>query len=243
MRLVASGSRGQLTAHQAPQNEAHHQRRQHQPRILRAVAQHTLAVERQERQRAEKSNADQEAEDDRDGERAALEEVQGQDRLGGTAFPDGKRDQQDRADAEGADDLAGRPWIGDACPGQGDEDGEHSAHQQQDAQPVDVHPTVTAESGQKDHKRSQCHDPEGQVDVEDPAPAEIVGDESADQRANDAAQAEDAHDQAHPASALPGGENIADGRGAERHHGPASNPGNSARGDQLAHVLGEAGYG
>ena len=102
---------------------------------------------------------------------------------------------------------------------------------------------MTAESGQEDHKRSQRHDPEGQVDVEDPAPAEIVGDESADQRANDAAQAEDAHDQAHPSSSLPGGENIADGGGAERHHGPASNPRNSARGDQLAHVLGEAGYG
>src|SRR5205823_2622744 len=70
----------------------------------------------------------------------------------------------------------------------------------------------TAKPRKEDRKGCQCHQPERQVDIEDPAPTEMVGDESADERADDAAQAKDTHDQAHPSSPLPRGENIADGR-------------------------------
>src|SRR5207248_4313787 len=78
---------------------------------------------------------------------------------------------------------------------------------------------------------------ERQVDVEDPSPAEVVGDEATDQRPDDAPQSEDAHDQAHPAAALAGRKYVADGGDAEGHQRAATDAGERSGGDQLAHVL------
>ena len=96
---------------------------------------------------------------------------------------------------------------------------------------------MAGEPGQEESDQRQGDQPERQVDVEDPSPAEVVGDEATDQRSDDAPQSEDAHDQAHPAATLAGRKDVADGGDAQGHQGAATDAGERSGGDQLAHVL------
>src|SRR5438128_4312163 len=100
-----------------------------------------------------------------------------------------------------------------------------------------------ASLGKRNPIRARAISPRGRLTVEHPSPAEVVRDEATDQRSDDAPQSEDAHDQSHPAAALAGRKDIADGSDAQGHQRASTNAGERSGGDQLAHVLRKTGAG
>ena len=91
-----------------------------------------------------------------------------------------------------------------------------------------------------DHQRGQA---DGQVDVEDPAPAGPVGQPAAQQRAGHAGDAEHGPEVALVAAALAGRDDVADDAEGDREQAAAADALEGAEGDQLAHVLAEPGQG
>ncbi len=101
--------------------------------------------------------------------------------------------------------------------------------------------TRLRDPGQGHGRHHQGQRPDGDVDVEDPPPAQIVDEHPADQRTDDRGHPEHGHEEAHVTAALPRGDHVAhDGLGpdhqaasAEALHGP--------EGDQLDHGVAESG--
>ena len=93
------------------------------------------------------------------------------------------------------------------------------------------------ERGRDHHERDGA---DRQVDVEDPAPGEVVDEEAAEQRPDDRRDAEDAAEVALVLAALARRDDVADD-GERRHHQAAGAEAlQRAERDQLAHVLREA---
>ena len=76
-------------------------------------------------------------------------------------------------------------------------------------------------------------DADGQVDVEDPAPAEVLGEEAAEQRPEHAGRAEDRAEQALVLAALARRDEVADDRHRQHHQPAAAEALEGAEGDQL----------
>ena len=83
-------------------------------------------------------------------------------------------------------------------------------------------------------------DADGQVDVEDPAPGELVDEEAAEQRPGDRGDGEHGADQAHVAAALPRRDDVGDDRLRADHQAAGADALQGAEGDQLGHRLAEA---
>ena len=91
--------------------------------------------------------------------------------------------------------------------------------------------------GQRRREHEEGDDPERQVDVEDPAPAEVAREEAAEQRPGDAGEAEHGAEQARVAAALARRHDVAD-RGLRADHQPAAAEAlQRAEGDQLVEAL------
>ena len=96
------------------------------------------------------------------------------------------------------------------------------------------------EGGRGDHQRGEA---DGQVDVEDPAPAGPVGEPAAQQRAGHRGDAEHGPEVALVAAALAGRDDVADDAEGDREQAAAADALDGAEDDQLAHVLAEPGQG
>jgi hypothetical protein len=83
----------------------------------------------------------------------------------------------------------------------------------------------------------ECSDAEWQVDVEQPAPGEVIRDPSAGQRPRDRGDAKDGADVAHVPAALAGADDVPDNGLGERHYGAHPEALNSAGGDQPPEAL------
>ena len=94
-----------------------------------------------------------------------------------------------------------------------------------------------AGAGQHGRQHDQGSDPERHVDVEDPVPADVVGDPAADERPDDEAQAEDGAEQALEASALARAVEVADDRDHDREERARAQALDGPERDQLGHVL------
>jgi hypothetical protein len=75
-----------------------------------------------------------------------------------------------------------------------------------------------AQDGRDDGERD---DPDGEVDVEDPAPAQMLGEQAAEQRPENAARPEDRTEQALVLAPFAGRDEVADDR-HRQHHQPAA---------------------
>ena len=83
--------------------------------------------------------------------------------------------------------------------------------------------------------------PDGDVDVEDPAPAQVVDEHAADQRPDHRGDPEHGHEQPHVAAALPGRDHVAeDGHGPD-HQAAAAEPLHGTEDDQFDHRVAEPG--
>jgi hypothetical protein len=94
--------------------------------------------------------------------------------------------------------------------------------------------------GQRDRDDRERDDPDRQVDVEDPAPAERVGEEPAQQRAGHAGHAEDGPEGALVLAPLAGGHDVGHDRLGQHHQAAAAQALQRPERDQLAHALGQA---
>src|SRR5207244_12930665 len=95
--------------------------------------------------------------------------------------------------------------------GQADEDRYDAGSERQDARVVDVARRVRPPNRRQqpgDHGHSD--EPDGQVDVEDPVPAEVVGEGAAKAGANQEGDPEDRPEQALVLAALAGREQVTD---------------------------------
>ena len=93
---------------------------------------------------------------------------------------------------------------------------------------------------ERDRDHAQRDDPHRQVDVEDPAPAEVVDEEPAEQRADDRREPEHGAEVALVLAALARRDDVADD-GQRDHDQPAgAEPLHGAKADQLPHALREA---
>ncbi len=89
-----------------------------------------------------------------------------------------------------------------------------------------------------DHEEGD--DADGKVDVEDPAPAEVFGEEPAEERSQDARRAEHRPEQALVLAAFAGRHEIADDRHGQHHQAAAAQSLDRAEADELGHVLRDA---
>ncbi len=154
--------------------------------------------------------------------------MQRQDRLRCAALDDAEHGERDHGQRGQAEDLRRGPVVLVAAPGGDQHERGDADREQHGAEPVDavlgavarqVHP------GGQDHQGQAA---ERQVDVERPAPRQVVGDEAADQRAGDHRDRHDAGDHALVAAPLAGRHQVTDDRhdadhqaaGAEALHGP-----------------------
>ena len=85
----------------------------------------------------------------------------------------------------------------------------------------------------------QRDDADRHVDVEDPAPGELLDEDAAEQRADDARHAEHRAEQALVAAALAGRDDVADDRLGADHQPAAAEALDGAEGDQLDHGVAE----
>ena len=93
------------------------------------------------------------------------------------------------------------------------------------------------DAGKRGREHEEGENPERQIDVEDPAPAEVAGQKATEQRPGDAGQTEHGTEQARVAASLARRHDIAD-RGLRADHQPAATqPLQRAKGDQLIEAL------
>ena len=108
-------------------------------------------------------------------------------------------------------------------------------------QVVDAAPQAAERDAQHHGGHDQGGDAQRQVDVEDPPPAQLIGEETAEQRTAHAGQREHRPEVALVAAPLAGGDEVTDDRHGEHHQPAPAKPLQSPEGDQLANVLRQAG--
>ena len=165
------------------------------------------------------------------------------DRLPGAHLPENEGQPGDRREDPRADDLPRQPRIGGAGPGEPEQHGDRRRDEQRRPLVVEAMLAQSDVAGQRDQTEGDGHDAHRQIDVEHPAPAEVVGDPAAEQRADDHRQAEDAHQDAHELGALSGREDVADDRLRDRHHGAGAQALEGAEGDEGGHAVRLAAQG
>ncbi len=196
-----------------------------------------LEVERHERDRAEEREPDHEADRARRAEGRVAEELERQDRLGGARF--GEREQREQRDA--ADERRKHPrrvpGVGRAAEAGVEDDpgkarGEHDRSEVVDPVPLGRR---SGTEGARDHRERERT--EREVDVEDPAPGEVVDEEASEQRPGDGRDAEHRSEQALVTAALAGGDEVADDGHRDHHQAAAAEALHGSEGDQLRHAL------
>ena len=203
-----------------------------------------LEVERQIGDRAEEREPDDEADRARDRERAVAEEIERQDRLGGTLLDERERDEENNADHHQRDDLSRPPRPSGAAEAREEHDPRQPSREQRRAEVVDPVPdvhdgTVERDSDHREREQAQRH-----VDVEDPAPGEVVDEKAAEQRPDHGRDAEDGAEETLVLASLARWHDVSDHCHRRHDQTAAADPLQCAERDQLAHVLSEpAEYG
>ena len=175
----------------------------------------------------------------RDVEDPRAEQRERDDRLGcATLLPDERAEQHDAGDAE-AQDHRRSPGVLRAAPGREQDQGADAAAEQSRSEIVDAVTglgRVQVELEDDDQDREHA---DREVDVEDPAPGDLVDEEAAEQRPGDRGDGEDRADQAHVTPALTGRDDVSDDCLRTHHQAAGAYPLEEPEADQLAHRLAE----
>ena len=174
-----------------------------------------------------------------DAEDAVAEDLQRQDRLSSPRLHEHKRDEHDDGGHDQDDQLRRAPGVGGAAEARVEDDPRKTAGKQDSAEVVDrvLGPVGASLEGGADH--GERDEADRKVDVEDPAPGEVVDEEPAEQRPDHRRDAEDGAEVALVPAALARRDDVADD--GDRHHDQAAGtePLERAEADQLGHVLAE----
>ena len=151
---------------------------------------------------------------------------------------EGDRDRQPQRDE--AADLRIGPFA-ELLVGEADEDGHQGSHQQRGAQVVDVPVGVAGDArGQRPPDDDQHDQADGNVDEEDPVPADGIGQDPADGRTDERAHPEDRAEIALVLAALGRREDVADDGQRDREQRAGAQPLQPAEGEELPHLLADA---
>ena len=172
-------------------------------------------------------------------EGGVAEELERHDRLRGPRLDE--REEREQRDAGGQRGEHPRRVPGVARPAEARvEDDPRQPHREHErAEPVDPAPLrhLPRLEDARDHR--QRDEAERKVDVEDPAPGEVVDEEAAEQRPGDDRDAEDAAEQALVAAALARRDDVPDDRHRDDDQAAAAEPLHRSEDDQLQHAPGE----
>ncbi len=230
------GARDDLAADDGRDEEPAHHRRELETRARRAAAAHDLEEERQECDRAEERDADDEPDRRADDEDAAAEERQWQDRLLRALLDEREEhEQRDAGDAHD-DDLRRAPRIRVPTEARQQNEGREPTCEQRRAEVVDdvVHPIGGRVERRADDDEREHSD--GQVDVEDPPPREVVDEEPSDERADDGRDAEDCAEEPLVPAAIARRDDVPDHRDRDDDEAAGTEPLQCTERDELGHV-------
>ena len=236
-RPVVAEAGDQLPARDRGDQQAGHHRRDQQPRGGRTVALHVLEVERQVRDGPEERQADDEADGAGDGEDADAKELQRQDRLSSPRLHEHERGKHDDTCDDEGDHLRRAPGVGRAAETRVEDDRGEAAREQDRAEVVDRLPGSIGASLEDDADHGERDEADRQVDVEDPAPGEVVDEEAAEQRPDHGRDAEDPAEVALVAAAFAGRDDVPDHGDRDHDQAAGAEPLDRAETDQLGHVL------
>ena len=226
-----------------PDRSGHHARREgqeQQPRVHRRDAGHHLQVERQEDYAAEQAAPGKEAERRADREDRVAEQAQRKDRLGDPRFPCHEGAEQHAPAGDQTDDDRRRPRILGAAPDQRQQQAAHARHQQERTLHVDAMRAPDQRQVQDAGGDGKRHRADRQVDQKDPAPRQVVDDESADERADDAGKRPGSGEQPDVAPAFARRYDVAHHGEREGHQTARADALHGPKQDELNHPLGDA---
>ncbi len=198
---------------------------------------HHLEEGRQVGHRAEHGEPDDEADDCGEGEGADAEQLERQDGFGGPALHGDEQHGEDDAQHGEPDDLRGAPGPrrtaerGDQHQAGGDRG------DQEGAEVVDDMVGRPARDAQGGGDHGEGDDADGQVDVEHPAPAQVLGEQPAEQRSEHTGRTEHGTEKALVAAAFTRRHDIADDRHRQHDQPAAAQTLQRPEADQLPHVL------
>jgi hypothetical protein len=108
---------------------------------------------------------------------------------------------------------------------------------------VDLVPTARAGWGQSDRNHEQGEEPGGQVDVEYPAPCQLIDKKTAQQRPEDGGKTECGSEQPLISPAFAGGNKVSDHGNDGDDQPSAADPLQSAKGNEPDHILRQSAQG
>ena len=232
-----------LAAGHGGDEQTTHERQEHQTGFGGGGTVDHLQVHRQVDDGAEHREADDEADGGRQGEGPGAEEAQIDDRLRGAALLQHEgQDGNETADDE-ADDCRRRPRVFVPTPHRDQQQHRDTGHQQGRAEPVDSALLVPHGDVQNGAEHDEGGDAQGQVDVEDPTPGEVFGEQAAEQRTDHRGDAEHGPEQPHVTASFARRDDVADDGHDEHHQPAAADPLQCSEADQLRHALRQAGEG
>jgi hypothetical protein len=179
-------------------------------------------------------------------EGAVAEEIERQDRVAHPPLHEDEARQRRGSEREKSQHYRGGPGVFPPAPGHRQEQRHEAGDQQARAQPVDTALAPGRHGWHLDQDHRHGDEREGDVDVEDPAPARdhvpeqddrsVVGEEAADHRAEHAGQAEDRAEQAGELGPLPRRVELGDDRERRGEERAAAQALQRAEEDQLGHA-------
>ncbi len=239
--LVAPAPCHQPARDERPERDRQRQRHQPQRRAVRLRAADHLETQRQQHRHRDQLEEAQEQRDAADRHRRHAQHRQWNHRIGRAALLPDEQQQRGHATAQQAQRIGAPDIVPLAQPRQEHQHAGQSTAEQQRAQIVD--PMLAAATGrqmaQRPAHREQRQQGQRQVDPEDPAPRQIVGQVAADHRSRHAGDRPHAADIALIAAALAQRHHVGNRRLRHRDQPPAAEPLQDARDDQLRHRLRE----
>jgi hypothetical protein len=224
------------------QHSKHHWH-QHETGDGRAHSLDDLQVDREEGDRPEKRKTDDQADAAGDDEVSVAKEAHRQDRLAGMPFERDECCGADDAHADQAQDDGRGPGEAYAAEtGEQDGGGERQG-EQASAGVVDLMPAVRARRGQRYGNHEKGKQAGGQVDVEYPAPCQVIDKKPAEQRANDGGKTERGSEQALIAPAFARGNEIPDYGDGGDDQPAAADPLQCPKQNELEHALRQSAKG
>ena len=153
---------------------------------------------------------------------------------------DERRPEHDCCEAEPDDDRRAPRVLG-AAPRREQDEADDGRAQQGRCRPSRCARTGRRTDGRQDRAgHEQGEDAERHVDVEDPAPGQVVGEEAAQQRAGDAGGPEDGAEEPLVAAALTGADDVGDDRHGQDDEPTGADALDGPEGDERAHRRGHA---
>jgi hypothetical protein len=235
--LVAPRPRDQLAGADRARQQPRHERHELQARGGWAEAADHLLEEGEVGEGPEEGEPHHEAHRAGDDEDAVAEELEWKHRLGRPMLDEDEGAQGRGRDDTQPDDERGVPGVcraAERCP---QHQGAQADAEENRAQVVDAVMPAFADAGQGDREDDQRQNSQGNVDVEDPAPAPVSGEETADQRPGHAGHAEDGAEEPEVAAPVPRGDHVPDRRLSADQQPATPEPLDRPEGDQLAHAL------